>query len=138
MKTCRLAKPRCTKKNPAFGPGPDDTLPKPQKNRFPIENPGRIRIRVVGGLGAISVVNIIKRLAQKLHRIILFHFEFVTFRIHFRKIRKPITFMVFRSSGHDHDSQNQLFLIVEAPRYFKNPRKSQSMLWNFDFGKFEN
>ena len=31
--------------------------------------------------------------------------------------------MVFEPSGHDHDSQNQLYLILGTPRYFKNTRK---------------
>ena len=51
-----------------------------------------------------SIVNIIKRIARKLRRTILRHFGLVTFRIHFRKTRKPITFMVCGPSGREHDS----------------------------------
>ena len=71
------------------------------------------------GLGAIFTVNIIKRLAQKLLRIIRPHFGLVTFKIHFRKTRKPIMFMVFGLGGRDHDSQNQYYLSWDAPEYSK-------------------
>ena len=50
----------------------------------------------------------LKRVARKLHRIILLHFRLVTFRTHFRKTRKPFMSMVFGTGGPDHDSQNQL------------------------------
>ena len=56
------------------------------KGRFPIENPGNPGTNLdVGSGGAIPIVNFIKRLAQRLRIIILFHFGLVTFRIHFPK-----------------------------------------------------
>ena len=48
-------------------------------------------------------------MAQKPRRIILLHFVLVTVRVHFGKTQKPFMFMVFGPSGHDYDSQNQLF-----------------------------
>ena len=50
---------------------------------------------VGGSGGAISIVNIIKRLAQKLRRIILLHFGLVTFRFHYGGTLKPVIFMIF-------------------------------------------
>ena len=73
---------------------------------------------------AIFIVNLITRLAEKLHRIILLDLGLVTFRIHFGKTQQVINFMFFGPSGHDHDSPNQLFLIWETPRYFESPRKN--------------
>ena len=55
----------------------------------------------------------IETIAQKLRTVILLHFRLVTFRIHFRKTLKPFMFMDFGPSERDHDSQNQLFLILE-------------------------
>ena len=68
-------------------------------------------------------VNFIERIAQKLHRIILLHFGLVTFEFDFRKTRKLIIFLVFGPSGRNHGPQNQLFLILEIPRYLTNSRK---------------
>ena len=42
--------------------------------------------------------------------------------------------MVFGPSGRDHDSQNQLFLLCETPRYFKKSNKSQIISKNISFG----
>ena len=67
------------------------------------------------GLGVIFNVNIIKRLTQKLHRMILLHVGLVTFRIHFRETRKPFIVMVFGPSRRDHDSQNQYYWSLETP-----------------------
>ena len=62
--------------------------------------------------GVILIVNCIKRLAEKLRRIILVHFGLITFGINFRKTRKLIIVMVFGPGGRDHDFQNQLYLIL--------------------------
>ena len=83
------------------------------KQCFPMENPGNpgqiVRLGSEGLLGAIFIVNIIKRIAPKLHRIILLHFGLVTFRIHFGKTLNPLIFMVFGPSGRDHDSHISLW-----------------------------
>ena len=69
-------------------------------------------------------VNLIKRFAQKLHRIILLYLKLVTFRIHFRKIRKSIIFMVFGPSRHQ-----------DTPT---NSRKVSNHVGKYDFGKHRN
>ena len=43
--------------------------------------------------GPILIGDTIKRIAQKLRRIILLHIGLVTFRIHYWKTRKPVIFM---------------------------------------------
>ena len=102
--------------------------------RFPGQNPGRSRTNCGFGVwgrvcGAIFIINFIaQRIGQTLRRIILLHLGLVTFRIHFRKIRKPFIFMVFGPSGRDHDSQNQLYLILGTPRYFNKSEKHTSSL----------
>ena len=65
-----------------------------------------------------------KRLAQKVCRTILLRFGLVAFRFHFEKPRKLLMFMVFGPSGRDHDSQNQLFLTLQTPRYSKQFKKN--------------
>ena len=48
-----------------------------------------------GGIwGAMSTVNLKKRMAQKLRRIIPLHFGLVAFRSHFGKTLKPFIFMI--------------------------------------------
>ena len=79
----------------------------------------KIRIWGLGGLGVMSIVNLKKRLAQKVRRIILLHLGRVTFRIHFGKARKVITFMLFGLGGRVHDSPNQYYLSLEIPGYSK-------------------
>ena len=46
--------------------------------------------------------------------------------------------MVSGPGGRDHDSQNQLFLIWEAPRYFKNVEKIPNSFKIYYVGKSEN
>ena len=64
---------------------------------FPIGNPGNpggnVDLGSTGSGGAISIVNIIERLARKLGIIILLHSGLVTFRIDFRKSQKVSVFM---------------------------------------------
>ena len=69
-----------------------------------------------GGSGAIVIGSFIKRLAQKLRRIILLHFGLVTFRTHLKRTRKTYIFMILGLSGRDHDVPNQLYSISGAPR----------------------
>ena len=52
------------------------------------------RLGVCGGQGGCFIVNSKKRVAQKLHIVILLHYGLVTFRFHFRKYRKTIMFMI--------------------------------------------
>ena len=62
------------------------------------------------------IVNIIKRIAQKLRSIILLHFGLVTFRIYFGKKRQVIIFIVLGPGGRDRDSQNKLRLTLGPPK----------------------
>ena len=80
-------------------------------------------------MGVIFIVNIIQRTSRKLRRITLLHFGLVTFRIHFRTTRKPIILMVSGTGGRDHDSRNQLFLFLEAPRYFKTIQETSRTIF---------
>ena len=68
----------------------------------------------LGIWGPCFVVNVEKRVAQKLRRIILLHSRLVSFRSHFPKVRKVIIFMIFGPSGNVHDSQIQLCLTLET------------------------
>ena len=79
------------------------------------KNGGNPDVGFGGVWGAILAESCKKRVARKLCRIILLHFGLVTSRIRFGKTRKPIIFMVFGTSGRDHDSQNQLYLILGTP-----------------------
>ena len=75
-----------------------DPIMMDEKKRISYRNPRKSegKTRSGGVWGAISIVNIIARIAQKLRRIILLHFgQVVTFRIHFRKKRKVLIFMFF-------------------------------------------
>ena len=57
-------------------------------------------------------------------RIILLHFGLVTFRFLFGKTRQVMIFMFFGPSGGDHDSPNQYYSSLEAPRYYKKIKKT--------------
>ena len=54
----------------------------------------KCRFEVCGVWGTIFIVNVMKRLTQKLRRAILLHFGLISFRFRFRKTRKPIICMV--------------------------------------------
>ena len=62
-------------------------IPTPASDHLPIENLGKSRnhrgFGVCGSLEVIFIVSIIKRIAQKLCRIILLHLGRITFKIHF-------------------------------------------------------
>ena len=68
---------------------------------------------------AIFMVNILKRIAGKLRRIILLHLGLITFRFHDWKTLKPLFVMVLGPGGRDHDSQNQYYLSLETPGHSK-------------------
>ena len=82
---------------------------------FLIENPGKYGKNPNVGPGDLFIVNVIKRIAQKLRIIIVLRFWLLTVRFHFGKTRKHFMFMVFWPSGHDHDSRNQHYLSLETP-----------------------
>ena len=115
---------------------------KAEKNPMCYRKSRKIREKLrtwgLGGLEVISFVNIMKRIAQKLRKTILLHFGLVTFRFHYWKTRKVIICMVSGPGGRDHDSPNQLFLIVEAPRLFKRIQEKQITFKHDCFGKYEN
>ena len=58
---------------------------------------------------SILIVNCHERVAQKLRRIIQLHIGLETFTFHFPKNQKNIISMIFGTSGHIDESQNQLF-----------------------------
>ena len=77
----------------------------------------KVRCVVVwGGSGAIFIVNLKVWIAQKLRRIILLHFGLVAFRFHIPRNRQVVMLLIFGPSGCAHDSQKQLFLILDTPR----------------------
>ena len=53
-------------------------------------------------------LNTNEQVVQKLRRNTLLHFGLETFGFHFGKFRKVSFFKILGSSGHVHDSQNQL------------------------------
>ena len=73
-------------------------------------------------LGTIWIVNVIIRIARKLHRIILPHSGLVSFRFHHWKYPTSLTFMVLGPGGRDHDSQNQYDLSLETPGHSKESK----------------
>ena len=88
-----------------------------------------------GVLGAIFIVNIMKRIVQKLCRTILLHFGLVFFRIHFGKTKKVTISMFFGFGGLAHDSPNQCYSSLETPGYSKWFKKNpESFLLNILFG----
>ena len=97
-----------------------------------------MRFGGLGGLGGHFIANIIKRIAGKLQRSILLDFGLVTSRIHYWNTRKVILFMVLGPGGRDHDSPNQLFLILEAPRYFKKSKKILKLFLKYHLWKYDN
>ncbi len=60
----------------------------------------------MGVWGAISIVNMMKRIAQKLRRIILLHFGLVTFRFHYLENPKTHNFHDFSIFGRGSQPQN--------------------------------
>ena len=82
-----------------------------------------MRFGGLGGLGSHFDCEYNEKIARKLRRIILLHFGLLTLWIHDWKARKHFISMVLGPGGRDHDSQNQLFLIWETPRCFKNFKK---------------
>ena len=70
----------------------------------------------LGVWGAICIVNIIERIAQKLRRIILLHFGLVTFRIHVGKISENLAFLCFSDLADVTMIPNTIFFISGGTR----------------------
>ena len=68
-----------------------------------------------GVLGAILAVNLKRRVARNLRRIVLHHFGLVACRLHFGKTPKVFFLTTIGPSGRVRDSQDQLFLTLETP-----------------------
>ncbi len=77
---------------------------------------------------AISMVNIWKRIAKKLLRIILLHFVLVAFSISLGENPKTAHFHDLRILGCVPEAQNQYDLSVATPGYFKDSKKSPNHL----------
>ena len=79
----------------------------------------------IWGQDFIFTVDIMNRITGKLRRILLLDFGLITFKIHYWKTRKHLMFMVSGPGGRDHDSKNQLILILKSPRNSKTLLKIQ-------------
>ena len=66
-----------------------------------------------------------KKIAQKLRRIILLHFRVLTFWIHFGKTRKVIVFMFVGLGGREHDSKTYIIYPWGHQDTSNNLRKTQ-------------
>ena len=75
-----------------------------------------MRFGGLGVWGGIFIVNIFKRRARTLRRIILLHLASVAFRFHDWKTLKLIIFMVLGLGGCDHESQKQYVFIFGDTR----------------------
>ncbi len=69
-----------------------------------------------GGMGLILILNILKRIAQKLRRIILLHFGLVTFRIHFGMFFDLVHTTMTPATNYSG--------FLETPRYFKKSKNN--------------
>ena len=86
-----------------------------------------------------------KRVAQQIHRIILLHSGLVTSRFYSPKTKTDLVFIiVFGPGGRVHGPQNQLFVTLDPPKYFRQyERKYQHIfetyyLWKLsDLGNCE-
>ena len=87
---------------------------------------------------AISIVEFKKRVTRKLRRIILLHFELVSFRFHLGKTRVVIICMFFGLGGHVHGPQNQLCLTLDTPSFSKCFKNKRILLEIHDFWRFQN
>ena len=89
-----------------------------------LEHRGKMRFGGLGGFWVIFVVNIIKRIAQKLRRIILLHFGTSNFSISFWENSQTHHFHDFGICGRVYDSQNQLLCFgrhQDTPNSSNNP-----------------
>ena len=77
------------------------------------------------GVWSILTVKCMKRVAQKLCRMILLHLGLILFRFHCGKSPKPHHFHDFQIFGRVHDCQNQLILLEDTQNTSKNERKYQ-------------
>ena len=106
-----------------------------RKSRFHIENPGNPGQNAdlgSGGSGGHFYCNFIKRLAQKLRRIILLQFGPGNCLDSLLETRKPFMFMVFGPCGRDHHSKNQICLVWDAQNDAKQCKKRPRNLLIFE------
>ena len=103
------------------------------KKRFPKENPGKCDL----GWGHFYCKYYAKN-SQKAPQ--NYSASFWTSNFQDSLWGKPKTphFMVYGPGGHDHDSPNQLFLILKAPRYFKQSKKITNHFRSCYFRNSEN
>ena len=91
---------------------------------FPLENPPKIRneLRIcsLGGEGVIFIVNIIKRMARKLRRIILLH---LGFSISFWETPNPFICMIFGYLGVSRTPKPNLIYLRRHQDMANNSRK---------------
>ena len=92
-----------------------------------------------GGVwGAFFAVNCKKKVARKLHGIILLHFGLIIFRIHFWKTRKPFIFMIFRFSDVTMSPKTNYFKVWRHQTTHNSSRKnSESFLKNVVWGNLK-
>lgn len=90
---------------------------RPSSNRKSGRIPGKIQIWGLRGLGAISTVNLIERIIQKLRILILFHFNY--FKESFQENLTSHRFYFFGPGGRDRDSQQQICPSLVTPRHSK-------------------
>ena len=82
-----------------------------------------MRIWGLGDLGTIFIVNIIRRIAGKLHRIILLHFWTSNFSISLWENSKTRHVHDLGIFGRVHDSQNKYYLSSETRRHSRECKK---------------
>ena len=103
-----------------------------QKQKNPLENLGQSgKIEDLGSRGVwriIFIADSIKRITQKLRRIILLHLGLITFRIHFRKTRKPRMCMFFSLADVTMTPKTKICVILDTPSYHKRDKKSDNNL----------
>ena len=104
-------------------------------NMKPRENPGNLRIWHLGVLGGgICIVNFKKRVARKLHRIILLHFGLVTFRFHSGRTLKPLMFMISDLVDVSMTHNTNVIHLRRHQDTSNNLRKSQNVFRNMKCG----
>ena len=80
---------------------------------------------------AFCMVNIMKRIAQKLRRIILLHLGLVTFRCHYGRTRKPLMFMIWGFLNVSTTPKTNIIYLWRHQNTLNNSRKNtESILEN--------
>ena len=79
-----------------------------------IENPRKHIKGILYYVWVIFIVNIMKRIGQKLRIIILLHFGLITFRFHYRRSRTTLIFMILKFSDASMTPQTSYFIFAET------------------------